>query len=90
MYVRWLGWAGMELESDGATIAVDPVVNAAGGFAAPGDAARQAESPTVHTPAAGCAAALTDGTFVGIEDSYAFTPEEAPVEHARAIEDFCA
>lgn len=48
MRVRWLGWAGVELEAEGATIVIDPLVDAAGTFAGLGDAAREAELPAVE------------------------------------------
>jgi L-ascorbate metabolism protein UlaG (beta-lactamase superfamily) len=57
MRVRWLGWAGVELELDGATIVIDPLADAAGTFAALGDAARDVELPAVEAAAAGRAAA---------------------------------
>src|SRR4051812_21594926 len=53
MRVRWLGWAGVELETDGATVVVDPLVDAAGTFAALGDAAGQGGRPSVYAPASG-------------------------------------
>jgi L-ascorbate metabolism protein UlaG (beta-lactamase superfamily) len=57
MRVRWLGWAGVELEFEGATTVVDPLADAAGTFAALGQAARHAELPAVEAAAAGRAAA---------------------------------
>jgi L-ascorbate metabolism protein UlaG (beta-lactamase superfamily) len=57
MQVRWLGWAGVELEFDGTTIVIDPLADAGGTFAALGDAARHAEPPAVATAAAGRAVA---------------------------------
>jgi L-ascorbate metabolism protein UlaG (beta-lactamase superfamily) len=58
MRVRWLGWAGIELESDGATIVVDPLHEPGATFAALGDAASQVELPAVHSPTPGAAAGL--------------------------------
>lgn len=52
MQVRWLGWAGVELEQDGVTLVVDPLVDAAGTFAALGEAARETELPEVTEPGA--------------------------------------
>ena len=51
MNVRWLGWAGVELEHDGVTLVIDPLADPAGTFAALGDAAREIELPAV-VPAA--------------------------------------
>jgi L-ascorbate metabolism protein UlaG (beta-lactamase superfamily) len=55
MKVRWLGWAGVEIEHDGETLVIDPLADPAGTFAALGDAAREAELPEV-VPASGDAA----------------------------------
>lgn len=57
MRVRWLGWAGIELEQDGATLVVDPLADAAGTFAAFGDRARDVELPTVASASGGRAVA---------------------------------
>lgn len=57
MQVRWLGWAGVELELDGATIVIDPLIDAAGTFAAFGELARHAELPPVEPAASGRAVA---------------------------------
>ncbi len=56
MRVRWLGWAGVELEHEGETIVIDPLADPAGTFAALGDAAGEVELPPV-VPAAGAAVA---------------------------------
>jgi L-ascorbate metabolism protein UlaG (beta-lactamase superfamily) len=47
MDIRWLGWAGVELEHDGETLVIDPLADPAGVFAALGDAARGVELPEV-------------------------------------------
>src|SRR4051812_6922635 len=47
MQVKWLGWAGVELEHDGATLVIDPLADPAGTFAGFGDAAREVELPAV-------------------------------------------
>jgi L-ascorbate metabolism protein UlaG (beta-lactamase superfamily) len=57
MRVRWLGWAGVELEHEGETLVLDPLVDPAGTFAALGEAARDVELPPVVPAAAGRAAA---------------------------------
>jgi L-ascorbate metabolism protein UlaG (beta-lactamase superfamily) len=56
MKVRWLGWAGVELEHDGETLVIDPLLDPAGTFAGLGDAAREVELPPV-VPAEGGRAA---------------------------------
>jgi L-ascorbate metabolism protein UlaG (beta-lactamase superfamily) len=48
MRIRWLGWAGVELEQDGTTVVIDPLTEPAGTFAAMGDAARDVELPPVE------------------------------------------
>jgi len=57
MRARWLGWAGVELEHEGATIVIDPLGDPAGTFAALGDAASSVELPAVEPAAAGRAVA---------------------------------
>ena len=52
MDVRWLGWAGVEVEHGGETLVIDPLADPAGTFAALGDAARDVELPQV-VPARG-------------------------------------
>lgn len=56
MQARWLGWAGVELEHEGQTLVIDPLVDPAGVFAGlggPGDV----ELPPVVPPAGGRAVA---------------------------------
>jgi L-ascorbate metabolism protein UlaG (beta-lactamase superfamily) len=51
--VRWLGWAGVEIENgDGATVVIDPLAEAAATFAGLGDAADRVALPSV-VPARG-------------------------------------
>jgi L-ascorbate metabolism protein UlaG (beta-lactamase superfamily) len=52
MRVRWLGWAGVELEADGASLVIDPLADPGATFAALGDAAEGVELPTVVAPEA--------------------------------------
>lgn len=47
MQVRWLGWAGVELEQEGETLVIDPLADAGGTFAAFGETARSVELPPV-------------------------------------------
>jgi L-ascorbate metabolism protein UlaG (beta-lactamase superfamily) len=56
MRVRWLGWAGVELEVGSSTLVIDPLLGAAATFAGL-DGAPEVELPTVHAPAAGRAVA---------------------------------
>jgi L-ascorbate metabolism protein UlaG (beta-lactamase superfamily) len=58
MKVRWLGWAGVEVEADGAAVVIDPLIDPGATFAALGEEARKAKLPTVVSPeAAGMAVA---------------------------------
>jgi L-ascorbate metabolism protein UlaG (beta-lactamase superfamily) len=50
MRVRWLGWAGIEVESDGARLVVDPLGEPSATFAALGERARAGEIPEVVQP----------------------------------------
>ena len=57
MKVRWLGWAGVEIEADGVTLVIDPLADPRATFAAFGDAADGVEPPEVVAAAPGRAAA---------------------------------
>src|SRR4051812_39890994 len=57
MRVRWLGWAGVELEHEGETVVIDPLVDPAATFAWGGNAASEVELPAVATAAPGRAVA---------------------------------
>jgi L-ascorbate metabolism protein UlaG (beta-lactamase superfamily) len=52
MKARWLGWAGVEIEADGASLLIDPLEDAGATFAALGERAREVELPTVVPPEA--------------------------------------
>jgi L-ascorbate metabolism protein UlaG (beta-lactamase superfamily) len=51
MKVRWLGWAGVEVESEGAAVVIDPLADPSATFAALGEEARRAQLPAVVAPA---------------------------------------
>lgn len=51
MKVTWLGWAGVEIESEGATVVIDPLADPLATFRALGDAARGVEPPVLVAPA---------------------------------------
>jgi L-ascorbate metabolism protein UlaG (beta-lactamase superfamily) len=57
MKARWLGWAGVEIEVDGATVVIDPLADAAATFAALGDRAREMTVPSLAEPREGTAVA---------------------------------
>jgi L-ascorbate metabolism protein UlaG (beta-lactamase superfamily) len=55
--LTWLGWAGAELEADGATVVVDPLEDAAAVFAPLGERGAETPLPRVMPPSAGRAVA---------------------------------
>lgn len=57
MRLTWLGWAGAELEADGATVVVDPLQDAGAVFAPLGERAAATPVPRVVPPSAGRAVA---------------------------------
>ena len=52
MNVRWLGWAGVEIEADGVAVVIDPLADPAATFAPLGEGARRTELPSVVAPQA--------------------------------------
>jgi L-ascorbate metabolism protein UlaG (beta-lactamase superfamily) len=50
MKVRWLGWAGVELEADGEAVVIDPLADPGATFAALGDRTGEAELPALVRP----------------------------------------
>ena len=53
MKVRWLGWAGVEIEAEGATLVIDPLRDPAETFAAmPEEILRKVKMPEIVAPAA--------------------------------------
>lgn len=57
MRIRWLGWAGVEIEADGVTVVIDPLTDPGGVFAPLGDGAADTVLPHVVAPQAGSAVA---------------------------------
>jgi L-ascorbate metabolism protein UlaG (beta-lactamase superfamily) len=57
MQLTWLGWAGAELETDGATVVIDPLQDAGAVFAPLGDQAAAMPLPRVVAPSVGKAVA---------------------------------
>jgi L-ascorbate metabolism protein UlaG (beta-lactamase superfamily) len=58
MQIRWLGWAGVEIEAEGARVVVDPLRDTAAVFAPFGERARECAQPDVLAPAPGALAGL--------------------------------
>lgn len=50
MRVRWLGWAGVELECDGMAVVIDPLADPGAVFAALGEAAAGMRMPAIVEP----------------------------------------
>jgi L-ascorbate metabolism protein UlaG (beta-lactamase superfamily) len=50
MKVRWLGWAGVEIEAGGAAVVIDPLADPGATFVALGDRARDVELPAIVAP----------------------------------------
>ena len=57
MKVRWLGWAGVEIEAGGETVVIDPIEDPAATYAALGDRAKEMTVPELAAPMAGAAVA---------------------------------
>jgi L-ascorbate metabolism protein UlaG (beta-lactamase superfamily) len=59
MKVRWLGWAGVEIEAEGGSVVIDPLADPAATFAALAEDARErVQSPQVTAPRSGALAGL--------------------------------
>jgi len=90
MQVRWLGWAGVEIEHEDETVVIDPLADPVGTFAGFGDVARDVELPTV-VPAAGHAVAgLVSHLHRDHTDAAALATALAPggaVHHPVSTED---
>lgn len=88
MRIKWLGWAGVEIESGGATLVVDPLGDPTATFASFGELARDVELPEVHAAAPGSAvAALVTHLHRDHADAGALAAALAPggaVHHPQA------
>jgi L-ascorbate metabolism protein UlaG (beta-lactamase superfamily) len=80
MRIRWLGWAGVEIEAEGATVVIDPLDDPAATFAALGEQAREVEIPTVVGPGGhgGAVAGLVTHLHRDHTDAVALTEALAP------------
>jgi L-ascorbate metabolism protein UlaG (beta-lactamase superfamily) len=86
---RWLGWAGVELEHDGETLVIDPLVDPAATFAGLGAAAAHVELPEVVPAATGAVAALVSHLHRDHADARALAAaltEGAAVHHPTRTE----
>lgn len=83
MKVRWLGWAGVEIEARGAAVVIDPLADPGATFAPFGEAGARAELPSVVPPEArGTALA---GMVSHLHRDHA---DAAALEHALAADAF--
>ena len=48
--MRWFGWAGVEIEADGATVVIDPLADPGATFAALGGRAKEVPLPAIREP----------------------------------------
>jgi L-ascorbate metabolism protein UlaG (beta-lactamase superfamily) len=91
MQVRWLGWAGVELEHEAETVVVDPLADPAATFAAFGAVARGIELPPVAQAASGRAVAgLVSHLHRDHTDAGALAGALAPggvVHHPASVEE---
>ncbi len=78
MQMRWLGWAGVELEHEGETVVIDPLADPAGTFAAFGDAGRDVELPEVVPAGGGAVAGLVSHLHRDHTDASALAAALAP------------
>ncbi|HEX8085306.1 MAG TPA: MBL fold metallo-hydrolase [Solirubrobacteraceae bacterium] len=76
MRVRWLGWAGVEMEADGATVVVDALEDAAAVFATLAE--RVPSAPEVTAPRPGAVAALVTHLHRDHADAAAIVGAIAP------------
>src|SRR5437660_11476108 len=58
MRIRWLGWAGVEIEAQAERVVIDPLHDAAAVFAWQGERARAIPLPEVRPPQPGAIAGL--------------------------------
>lgn len=78
MKVRWLGWAGAEIEAEGATLLIDPLADAAATYAALGDRAGEVQLPELVEPGAGAVAGLVSHLHRDHADAAALAAALAP------------
>ena len=73
MRIRWLGWAGVEVEQEGERVVVDPLQDAAAVFAALGERAAGIPLPEVIPPRPGALAGLVTHLHRDHADAAALT-----------------
>ncbi len=78
MLVRWLGWAGVEVETDGERLVVDPLADASAVFAWLGERAEECAPPAVVAPEPGALAGLVTHLHRDHADAGALAAALAP------------
>jgi L-ascorbate metabolism protein UlaG (beta-lactamase superfamily) len=79
MKVRWLGWAGVEIEAEGATVVIDPLADPSATFAVLGeDALRRVKLPAVVAPRGTAVAGLVSHLHRDHTDAGALAAALAP------------
>lgn len=78
MRVKWLGWAGVEIEAEGERVVVDPLQDAGAVFAALGERARECRSPEVVAPSPGALAGMVTHLHRDHADASALAGALAP------------
>ncbi len=89
MQVRWLGWAGAELEHDGMTVVIDPLADPAATFAGFGAAAADVQLPEVVIARGDAVAGLVSHLHRDHTDAAALAAALAPgsaVHHPPSTE----
>src|SRR3954466_15074757 len=69
MNVRWLGWAGVEIEAGGETVVIDPLADVDAVFAPFGDAVAGGAVPSIVP--AGCAGRAVAGLVTHLHRDHA-------------------
>lgn len=78
MRVRWLGWAGVEVEAAGERVVIDPLQDAGAVFAALGKRARECSPPEVVAPLPGALAGMVTHLHRDHADAAALQAALAP------------
>jgi L-ascorbate metabolism protein UlaG (beta-lactamase superfamily) len=78
MQIRWLGWAGMEIEAEGARVVIDPLDDASAVFAFLGDRAAAIPAPEVVDATGGAIAGLVTHLHRDHADAAALARSLAP------------
>ena len=78
MRIRWLGWAGVEIEAEGERVVVDPLEDAGAVFAGLRERARECPMPDVVAPSPGALAGMVTHLHRDHADAAALTAAVAP------------